>query len=437
MSVTESTAIRWSKRPGFPVVRSSDGGSVYALTSEIDAWIAGKTAHTPAGTGAALPAPAGMAEAGAVSTTTSRTRRLLIAGGAAILGGAVAGGVVLMRRDPRGSSRPEIRDPELEALYIDARSDAAARTLESLNRAADKFRNLVARYPDFVPGFTGLADTYILSCEFGSTDRAAAFRDARAAVSTALAMEPDDADANRIMGFLTYWTTRDVAAARPFFQKAVGAGRTDDLSHLWFGNALIDGGRVAEGLEQLRRALLLAPDSPAVLTDYAMGLWQAGQSRASLTRLADVEARFPTHSAAPNAAALFHLQAGDIGAYLEQSRRWATLIGDARQTARIAAEATVFASGGSQTTLRLIAGSTPIVSSFWHGGELPVAMAASMIGDRPRVLAILTAVADRGVTWRNLRFPAESFLRWKDDPELRGLLRRVLDPATFPDYPKG
>ena len=436
LNVTESTAIRWSKRPGFPVVRSSDGGSVYALPSEIDAWLAGAGARLHASAEQTSPPPAPETPNGDGVSTLFRTRRLLIAGGAAVAGGAVVAGVVLLRRG-YPASRPDIRDPELEALYIDARSDAAARTLESLTQAEEKFRNIVAHYPDFVPGFTGLADTYILSCEFGSTDRAVAFGDARAAVSTALALSPEDPDANRIMGFLIYWTTRDIEASRRFFNMSLDGEEPDQLGHLWFGNALIDAGRLREGLEQLRRAIVLAPDSPSVLTDYAMALWQAGQSQAALSRLMDVEVRFPTHSGAPGAAALFQLQVGNIGAYLDQSRRWAALIGDARQVARIETEASTFAAGGAQAALTLIARSTPIVSSFWHGGELPVTMAASMIGDRERVRTILSAVADRGVIWRNLRFPAETFLRWKQDAELSGLLRRVLDPGTFPDYPRG
>lgn len=435
MSVTESTAIRWSKRPGFPVVRSSDRGAVYALPSEIDAWIAGtKTGAVVDADGAPLAPPVPV---GATTPARFSTRRVMIAGVAALAGGGLAAGLLLFRRKDRAAPRADIADPQLESLYIDARSDAAARTLVSLRRAAEKFRSIVARYPDFVPGFTGLADAYILSCEFGSTDRAVAFRDARAAVSTALALSPDDASANRIMGFLTYWTTRDIPAARPFFNKAVQSSEADDLAHLWFGNALVDSGRLKDGLEQLRRAIVLSPDSPSVLTDYAMALWQADQSQEALSRLLDVEARFPTHSAAPGATALFQLQAGDIAAYLDQSRRWAALIAEPRQVARVTAEANAFAAGGAPAALTLIARSTPIVSSFWHGGELPTAMAATMIGDRGRVRAILDTVAGRGDTWRNLRFPAQTFLRWKDDPELRGLLRRVLDPATFPDYPRG
>lgn len=435
LSVTESTAIRWSKRPGFPVVRSSDGGSVYAMTADLDLWLAGVRSRGGADDLDAASAPDADLAPDEAPRPTSR-RGLVLLGGSAVIAVAATACLVLLGRRP-SAPNPEIRDPELQALYIDARSEWAARTRESLDRAAEKFRDIVARYPDFGPGFTGLADTYILSCEFGSTDRDRAFRAAHAAVSTALALDPRDGAANRIMGFLVYWTSRDVAASRPFFEKAVAADQTDDLIPLWYGNALIDGGRVTEGLAQLRRAVLLAPDSPAVLTDYAMGLWQAGQSAPALSRLADVETRFPLHSAAPGAAALFDLQAGDLAAYLEESRRWADLIGDDRQKARLVREARAFATGGRPAVLGLMARSAPIDSSFWHGGELPVAMAASMIGDRGRLVEILTGVAARQVTWRNLRFPAETFVRWSDDVELRGLLRRVLDPGDFPDYPRG
>jgi len=437
LSVTESTVIRWSKTPGFPVVRSPNGGSVYASTQDLDRWLTGLRDHelrdAPKASSEGMQ---GAPDVQPSSPTKAAGRRALLIGAGAVAATAAAAAGVVMLRSGSGQPGRGAADPRLEAAYIDARSDMAARTPQSLDRAAEKFRDIVARHPDFVPGFTGLADTYILSCEFGTTDRDQAFRDARAAASTALALAPDDAAANRILGFLTYWTTRDLGQARPYFDRAVASDGSDNMVRLWFGNALIDGGRLAAGLDQLQRTMVLAPDSPAVLTDYAIGQWQAGQTQASISRLADVERRFPTHSGAPGAAALFQLQAGDVAAYLEQSRRWADLIRDPRQTARLAHESEVFASGGGGALLTALARSTPIASAYWHGGELPVAMAASLIGDRDRLIQILTAVATRKTTWRNLRFPAETFQKWKDDAPVANLLRRVLEPGRFPDYPR-
>ncbi|GAW41177.1 invasion protein regulator [Brevundimonas sp. SH203] len=416
LGVTSSTAIRWSKQPGFPVQRASDGATVYARPSDLDAWLRRRLEDDEPQAAQTISPPA-----------VKLRRRALLIGTVltVVVTGGVGGGLLLLR--PRETERPkEIRDTELQELYLDARSDWAARTPESLRSAIVKFRTIVARYPDFSLGFSGLADAYILSCEFGDVSRNQAFRDARAATTTALALEPDDADANRIMGFLVYWTDRDIAAARPYFRRSLGADQRGYLSHLWYGNALVDAGEIADGTEQLTQAVRLAPDSPAVITDYSIALWQTGESHEALRRLADVERRFPTHSGAPGAAALFRLQAGDVEGYLEDSARWATLIGDPNQIARVRREHLAFEQGGSAATLHMMAASEAMPSSFWHGGNLPASIAASMIGDRGALLKRLRIVEASGENWRDLRFPGASFARWRTDPEIGPLLERIL-----------
>lgn len=430
LGVAPGTAMRWSRRPGFPVVRTSENGSVYALPGALDAWLAAAGETTD---GIAVDAHPILATPAADDRAwlkrffaAVRVRPRIVLAVALGLIASTTLAAVMARRDA-GPPAARSADASLPAAYLEARADWAERSPESLARAIAKFRLMISQHPDYAPAFTGLADAYILSCEFGTVDRDVAFRAARAAATTALALQPADADANRVAGFLDYWTRRDLSRARPYFERSVQARPDDYLVHLWYGNALIDGGRIDEGAEHLRRAVILAPDSPAVLTDYAIALWQAGDREGALRHLAAVERRFPTNSAAPGAAALFHLQTGDVAAYLAESRRWATLINAPPQLERLNREQAAYDAGGADATLRLMSTSPGLSTPFWHGGNLSAAIAAAKLGDRSVLRARLKAAAEGQENWRDLAFPAASFERWRNDAELKPLLDAVFD----------
>lgn len=436
LKVNQSTAIRWSKRDGFPIIRTRDGGAVYATREALDRWLEAEERNrrqTPT-TDIDDTADQNVPDIAKASVLPPRgpLNRLAVAVVGLLGVIAIVLVVALSSRSAETAAVEPIRDPDLRSLYLSARSDWAERTPQSLSTATTKFQRIVALYPDFGPGFTGLADAYILSCEFNSVDRDEAFGRARAAVSTALAINPDDPDANRIMGFLAYWTTRDLSAARPYFVRALRARPSDELIHLWFGNALIDGGDTRAGVEHLRQAVMLSPESPAVQTDYAIGLWQSGETAASLELLADVQRRFPTNSAAPGADALFRLSTGDVDGYLRASNRWASLIGDQKQMDRVSREEAALAAGGARRTLEMMARAPAIDSPFWHGGNLAAAMAASLLGDRDALKARLTQTAARNERWRNLPFPRAAFRRWNDDAEIAPLLAEVFGGSEAP-----
>ncbi len=331
LGATQSTAMRWARHPDFPVLRSATGGSVYASAGDLDAWLARREAGEPSGVEPAALPPVGSAElpavpqaspvAGAGSpavplATTSvpaaaavrpgvPLRRLLAA---AVLADAVLIGAALLRGGP--AAVPAAIPPAAAAAMLEARQQMATRSPQSLALAIAGFTAMIARHPDLPAAFTGLADSYLLSCEYASMPRAQEFAAALAAVRTALALAPADPDSHRNMGFLTYWTDRDIDSAIPDFEAAVAGDRPNYLASMWYGNALIDAGRIEAGAAQLDRALAAAPDSPAVLTDHAIARWQAGDAEAALRRLDEVGRRFPQHSAAPGFAGMIPTRFG-------------------------------------------------------------------------------------------------------------------------------
>ncbi|MFW2342557.1 tetratricopeptide repeat protein [Brevundimonas sp.] len=429
LDVSPATAMRWARSADLPVVRSGNGRSVYALSSTLDDWMAASTVKEargrPVPTGVAPATPAAvvaMPPAGPLEVK-GRWRRQAVS----VLAIAFFGIVLMGLSFNLASARPEPGplDREVEALYLDARVEWAERTPDSLERATQQYLQIIALKPDFAPAFSGLADVHILSCEFGGADRGRAFEAARAAVRTALELDRSDADANRAAGFLRYWTTRDLSLARPFFERALRERPNDHLIHLWYGNILVDAGEVDEGVRHLRLAVRLAPNSPAVLTDYAIGLWQSGDRTGAMARLGEVLRRFPDYSGAPNFAALFSFQSGDVTAYLAHSTRWATLIQSRDQLERVEREREAYRRGGAEALLRSVARAKPMQSNSWHGGNLQAAVAAALLGDRDLLLARLRATS-ASEDWRNLRFPADSFVSFRGDPEVSRELRRLI-----------
>ena len=259
---------------------------------------------------------------------------------------------------------------------------------------------------------------------------------AQQADRTALALDPEDPDANRIAGFLSYWSTRDIHQARPYFEKALSGAGEDYLISLWYGNALVDAGEVKPALGHLARALSLAPDSTVLQADYAVALWQAGDTQRAKTILNDVEARAPGGSTAPNWLALFALAEGDIRDYLTQSERWAAAVGDKKQIERVAGEAAAFRKGGEAAVLRQMLAQPSLSSPYWHGGDLPQAIAASRLGDQAALQRILMRPRLMEENWRDLRFPAGAFARWAAQPGIHTRLNQIFKARDFMDYRK-
>lgn len=477
LGVSESTVIRWANNPDFPVVRGKKGATIYAHASQLDAWMqqrgqrppptalpveasisgekvtraeplpttpasveppAALPSLTPAETGAApLPSLANVEAptASALATHSTRQRishffrlRYVVPVALIVLAGITA--IWLLPAYRIGPTQQAV-SPATRQAYLDARAQWATRTPQGIASAIRQFQSIIAHEPNFAPAFSGLADAYILNCEFAGADRQQAFAAAEKAARTALALQPDAPAANRILGFLIYWTTRDIDRARPYFKKALAADDRDYLIQLWYGNALIDALKVDEGLTALDRAAELGPDVPAVRIDRAVAQWQAGQSKAALAALTEAERSYPDLSAPSSYLALFALARGDAAAYLDHAARWATRIGDQQQAARIAAEQGIFTAGGDAALWRFMAQQAPILSSSWHGGYLAIAISASLAGDREKMVAILDRPDITSQNWRPLRFPVEAFLRWKNDADVAAKLDHAFNQSPF------
>jgi tetratricopeptide (TPR) repeat protein len=422
-----STVLRWAAAEDFPVRRvpGKKSASVYAFADELDDWL--ETRHAANGAKAAEDPPP------VEPLRPARWRAIIAAVGVLIVGGVAT--ITLVARPPSPPVSPLAatampRDPVLASLYAEGRDDWATRTPQGLRKAIAELGAVARRDPVFAPGHAGLAEAFLLSCEFDSMPTPIAFAKADAEANAALRVDPDSADGNRVLGFIDYWGRHDLRAARSHFLRSLRAEPASAETHHWYGNVLMDNGEGAAALKELLTARTLDPGSASVQTDYAWAQWQNGAGAEAVIALRAVEAGSPSLPSPPYFLAMIALATGDVADYLDQARRWTALQGDGLLAARLAAQTAAFRTGGPRAVLDLIAAAPPLPNAHAHDGTLLGAGAAALAGDRARLLDLLTRAEARGEHWKPLRWQRTLFAGWRNDPEVSALLEHLFAPAA-------
>src|SRR5207237_2285780 len=93
-------------------------------------------------------------------------------------------------------------NPEAYELYLKGRFFWNKRTGVDLRKAIDYFNQAVAKDPNYALAYVGLADSYLLLPNYGSTSSQEALPPARTATKKALALDDSLAEAHASLGLL-------------------------------------------------------------------------------------------------------------------------------------------------------------------------------------------------------------------------------------------
>jgi tetratricopeptide (TPR) repeat protein len=436
-----TTVMRWARDRELPVHRVPGGGSssVYALKSELDAWLADHpktdTEDDSASDDSMPPAvDASAPETSAPPLNAPSQKSGLHAKRLVPLGIAVAliASLVFVASPHHTvstalpASRTEMlpANPQVAALYLQARDDWAERTSAGLNRAVDGFGKVVSRDPNFAPAYTGLADAYLLVREYDALSDAEAYPRAKAAAQAALAIQPDSHDAARALGFIQYWWENDPEAAGLSFRKAIASGPDDAQNHHWYGNILADNGNTPAALRELNRARLLEPGSLAVQSDLGWAMWAAGDTAGAVKLLEQLRDRRPDFISPRTYLARIYLGQGDYAGYLREESMRAKLREEPVSQKRMAAEQAAFNAGGAPALLQLLMADARSSIETSKASHQWLAFLTSVSGDRAGTVAALTAAEQAGETWGTAGLTRHIARSWPKDRAIAALLAR-------------
>ena len=405
-----TTAMRWAETRALPVHRVPGGkkASVYALRSELEAWLGAQANPLEVAPPPPLPKPKGWP--------------LVLAGLALLAAAALAWWAMLPRTGADSTRLPA--DPEVAQLYLQARDDWAQRSSASINRAIGALGEVTRRDPGFPPAHASLAEAFLLAREFGALSDAAAFPRARAAAQQALRLDAGLQAAHRAEGFILYWWDHRPEQAGAAFRRALALAPRDAQTHFWYGNALADNGAHAAALRELNAARLIEPGSVAIQTDFAWATWSAGGD--------DAEAEFERLRAAHPDFAVIHecigdirLAEGDYAGYVDSFAEVARLRGNAELLAQAAAYREALAKGLPSLQAALMRAALEEIAGDPHRNHAWPAFLASTAGDRAQLVALLKHAAGRSERWGASGIVSRIARRWGGDAEVTALLARV------------
>ncbi len=445
-----STVIRWATDRGMPVHRipGPGRGSVYALSEELDAWLeadrlaGGQDEAEPAAAPVEPAAPATPAEPAPLPpapppsvSVADRLRRhpLRFALLPLALGAVSLSAWAISRADQPEPTVLMPADPAMADLYLEARSEWAERSPQSIASAIEKLQRITTGEPGFAPAYAALADSYILAREFGSLDDEFAFARAQRAVDSALRIDPGNADALRAAGFIQYWWHADGPASARYFRQSIAAADNSAQTHFWYGNVLIDNGDFAEGMAQLERASLLEPALVPLQVDIAWARWASGDTARGRRDMEALQQRHPRLATIADYLTAIYLEDGDLPRFVAATRAYGELR-QLPQEVEFAASLERALAADPATVLPLVQArlDADIASGARWSLPWPV-FVASAAGDRAAVLRLIDLGLSRGDKWT--RAGLMRYVRgvWRDDAEIIAKLDQLRGPPIALD----
>ena len=191
----------------------------------------------------------------------------------------IAGAVVAQLRLTLLGEAPRARevDPRAYALFLEARESAHRWTPEGFTRAIALYQEVLAAEPEYSAAWEGLARTYLRQVDRGVRSAEEGYRLARAAVSRALALDPDYAPARSILGWIAMDYDRDLAAAAREFGRSLALAPVDIRALNGAAFLLSNLGRQEEAMTVGRYAVATDPRSAASRSNLGYYYLRAGR----------------------------------------------------------------------------------------------------------------------------------------------------------------
>ena len=209
----------------------------------------------------------------------------------------------------RGQRRSDGNFEAYEA-YLRGRYFANQRSAEGLRKAIEHFRTAVRLDPGYAEAYAGIAGAYGPLGYSGFVPPKEALAGMRAAVTRALAIDDDLAEAHAARALLLAFHEWRLSEAEPAFRRALALDPADATAHGWYAQYLIATGRSDEALAESRRAIELDPLSLRLNTGHGGRLYWARRFDEAIAQCRKTLELDPAYYGARTCLALAYAQRG-------------------------------------------------------------------------------------------------------------------------------
>jgi serine/threonine protein kinase/Flp pilus assembly protein TadD len=190
----------------------------------------------------------------------------------------------LSRDEQQRVAKNHTTENESYRLYLKGRYFWNKRTPEGYEQAIESFQQATDRDPNYALAYVGLADSQAFLRVRGQSGQDAYLK-AKTIVQRALEIDDTLGEAHATLAMLRQNADWDWAGAEKQYQRAIELSPNYATAHHWYGELLIQMGRVQEGLTLQKRALEIDPLSLAISSDLGLSYYYARQYDRALEQL--------------------------------------------------------------------------------------------------------------------------------------------------------
>ena len=308
-------------------------------------------------------------------------------------------------------------------LYLQGRFYWNKREEKDFRKAVDYYNQAIALDSNYALAYAGLADEYALLSTFGFMPPSEGIPKAREFARRTLSLDNSLGEPHATLGYVSLTYDYDFAGSEREFRRAIELNPTYATAHQWFGEMLLNAGRLEEAPAEYRRALELEPLSLPINWDWGRFLYMSRRYDESLAQHKKTIELDPAFARAHRTLAEVYRVKGDYANAVEERAKFFDLIGQTQNAALIRA---TFAKEGWLGFLRLVtAENSPLKDS---NNNWVVAKAYVDLGAKDRAFAELNKAYEirlSSLCWLKVE-PQMDPLR--SDPRYQELLRKMNFP---------
>jgi len=195
------------------------------------------------------------------------------------IGAAIAAQVKLklMSEEERQLTRNAPRNQEAHDHYLRGRYHYARFNLADAQKAVLYFQGAIERDPWYGLAHSGLADALMVLPISGDFATHEVFSTAKTAITQALQLNPDSAEAHTSDAATKFWFEWDFKGTEMAARRAIQLNENYSLAHLYLAHVLSNTARHDEALAAIQEALVLDPLSLIVGAMRGQFLYHAGR----------------------------------------------------------------------------------------------------------------------------------------------------------------
>jgi DNA-binding winged helix-turn-helix (wHTH) protein/Flp pilus assembly protein TadD len=272
-------------------------------------------------------------------------------------------------------------------FYLKGRFFWNKRTEVGLKKALEYFQRALDVDPLYGLAYAGLADCYIMLCEYGLLASEESYRNGKAAALKALDLDETLAEAHASLGLITILYDWDLNAAEKSFKRAIELNSNYATAHQWYAVHLAVSGRFDEAFAQIRQAQELDPLSPIISVNVARIHYFARQYDEALRCCRTVLETEPTFGVAQKIMGLAYQQKGMFEEALAALQRSLDLLGHTPEMIGLLAHA--YAISGDLVEAHKLLERLEEMAKLRHLRSFPFVVAYTGLGDLDQVFACL------------------------------------------------